>query len=93
MVRSALPFLQEKISGYESYGRAGVAELYGEEVKSLRTVAVNTVTTMVFLNRGGKKRSGPFTGWMRGAICKAAVRAWAWPLPVTSPAPMAATSS
>jgi len=62
MVRSALPFLQEKISGYESYGRAGVAELYGEEVKSLRTVAVNTVTTMVFLNRGGKFEAADLPG-------------------------------
>jgi len=54
MVRSAFPFLQEKMPGYESYGRAGVAELYGEDVKSLRAVAVNTVTTMAFLNRGEK---------------------------------------
>ena len=54
MVRSAFPFLQEKMPGYESYGRAGVTELYGEDVKSLRTVAVNTVATMVFLNRGEK---------------------------------------
>ena len=54
MVRSAFPFLQEKAPGYESYGRVGVAELYGENIKSLRTVAVNTVTTMVFLNRGEK---------------------------------------
>jgi len=54
MVRSAFPFLQEKMPGYESYGRAGVAELYGEDVKSLRTVEVNTVTTMALLNRGEK---------------------------------------
>jgi hypothetical protein len=54
MVRSAFPFLQEKVSGYEPYGKASVAEMYGDAVKGLRTATVNTVTTMVLLNRGAK---------------------------------------
>ena len=62
MVRSAFPFLQEKISSYESYGRASVAGVYGEDIKSLRTVAVNTVTTMVFLNRGEKFEAADLPG-------------------------------
>ena len=40
---------------------------------------------------GGKRRSGPFTAWMKAAICRPAVRGWDWPLPVTLPARMAGT--
>src|SRR5687768_2035812 len=52
LVRSALPFLWEKVSTYEGYGRSSVDELYAGEMKALRTVAANTVTTMVLFNRG-----------------------------------------
>jgi hypothetical protein len=47
-----LPFLQEKIDSYEAYGRASLAELYGEKLAGLRVVGVNTLATTVFYNRG-----------------------------------------
>src|SRR6185436_5936920 len=50
----ALPFLQEKISSYEAYGRASVEEIYGAKLKSMPVVEVNTSASMVFLNRGDK---------------------------------------
>jgi hypothetical protein len=54
MVRAALPFLQERINSYEAYGRASVAEIYGERLKSLPAVEVNTPATMLLLNRGDR---------------------------------------
>ena len=47
MVRAALPFLQEKVSSYEAYGKASVQEIYGERLKSLQVVEVNTTATIV----------------------------------------------
>ena len=52
MVRAALPFLQERIQSYEAYGQAGVAEIYGHHLKSMRAVEVTTAATMVLFNRG-----------------------------------------
>ena len=54
MVRSALPFLRERVSGYESYGQASIGEIYGDDLKALRSVEVNTMASMVFFNRGAK---------------------------------------
>jgi hypothetical protein len=52
MVRAALPYLQEKIGSYEAYGQASVEEIYGERLKSLRVVEVNTSASLVMFNRG-----------------------------------------
>jgi len=52
LVRAALPFLQEKVGSYEDYGRGSVEQIYGSRFKGLREVEVNTVETMLFLNRG-----------------------------------------
>jgi hypothetical protein len=54
MLRSALPFLRERVNGYEAYGQASMAEIYGDAVKALRSVEVNTLASMVFFNRGTK---------------------------------------
>src|SRR5713226_1590585 len=51
-VKMGLPFLQEKIDSYEAYGRASLAQLYGEKLAGLRMVGVNTLATTVFYNRG-----------------------------------------
>ncbi len=51
-VRMGLPFLQEKIGSYEAYGRASLAELYGEKLAGLRMLEINTLATTVFYNRG-----------------------------------------
>src|SRR5207244_11851088 len=42
MVRAALPFLQEKINSYEMYGQASVQDIYGERLKSMHMLPVNT---------------------------------------------------
>ena len=52
LVRAALPFLQEKVHSYEAYGQASVEEIYGEKLPRMKQVEVNTVATMLFLNRG-----------------------------------------
>jgi hypothetical protein len=54
MVRSSLPFLRERVSGYDAYGQAGIGEIYGDDVKTLRSLGVNTVASMIFFNRGAK---------------------------------------
>jgi len=52
MVRAALPFLQETVSSYAAYGQASVEEVYGQRLKPLRRVAVNTTCSLVLFNRG-----------------------------------------
>ena len=54
LTRAALPFLQEKIASYAAYGQASVAEIYGERLQALRTVAVNTSASLVLFNRGDR---------------------------------------
>src|SRR2546430_17012977 len=51
-VGAALAFVKEKFSTYESYGRASLQEIYGEKLKSMGAVEVNTLQSMIFLNRG-----------------------------------------
>jgi hypothetical protein len=52
LARAAYPFLLERIPSFEAYGRASVQEIYGEPLKGLSVVEVNTVRTLVLLNRG-----------------------------------------
>ena len=54
MVRAALPFLQEKVGRYEAYGQASTEEIYGEGLRSLRAVQVNTPASLVLFNRGDR---------------------------------------
>jgi len=51
LVRAALPFLQEKVGSYEEYGSGSVEQIYGPRLKAMKEVEVNTVETMLFLNR------------------------------------------
>jgi len=51
-VGAALPFVKEKFSTYEAYGKASLQEIYGEKLKSMGVVEVNTLQSMIFLNRG-----------------------------------------
>jgi len=51
-VGAALPFVKEKFSTYEAYGKASLQEIYGERLKSMGVVTVNTLQSMMFLNRG-----------------------------------------
>jgi len=51
-VSAALPFILERTPTFESYGRATVAEIYGERLQHTARLEVNTLASMVFLNRG-----------------------------------------
>src|SRR5205809_5801878 len=48
---TALPFLREKFSTYEAYGKASLKEIYGDKLKQMKVVEANTLESMVFLNR------------------------------------------
>ncbi len=52
-VGAALPWVREKWTTYEAYGKASVREIYGE--KLTRSVSVNTLASTLFLNRGEGK--------------------------------------
>ena len=49
----ALPWLRERVGSFEAYGKASLTELYGEKLKGAGKLEINTLETMVFLNRGG----------------------------------------
>jgi hypothetical protein len=51
-VVAALPFLQDKVPTFESYGSATVQDLYGDRLKAATRVAAVTLATTLFLNRG-----------------------------------------
>jgi hypothetical protein len=53
-VRGALPSIAERMEGFEVYGKASVEEIYGDKLKGARVLEVNTLSSMVFMNRGGK---------------------------------------
>jgi hypothetical protein len=48
----ALPWLKDQIGSYEAYGRATIADLYGDSLKNAPFVEVTTLATTLFLNRG-----------------------------------------
>jgi hypothetical protein len=52
VVAAALPFVRAKLSTYAAYGRASLKDIYGENLNKLHVVTVNTLATMIFLNRG-----------------------------------------
>jgi hypothetical protein len=51
-VSAALPFLSEKWTTFEAYGRASVQDIFGERLASMASLEANTLQSMVFLNRG-----------------------------------------
>jgi hypothetical protein len=51
-VGAALPWVREKLDSFEAYGRVRLGELYGERLKTSGVLEVNTLQTMIFLNRG-----------------------------------------
>lgn len=52
MVRSALPFLQERVTSYENYASLSVQEIYQERLAACKQLEVRACASMVFLNRG-----------------------------------------
>ena len=51
---AALPWLEEKFGSFAAYGAASVAEIFGERLKGAGVVEATTLSSMVFLNRGGR---------------------------------------
>jgi hypothetical protein len=58
-VGAALPFLREKISSYEAYGRASLREIYGEKLASWPQAQVTTLSSVVLWNRGSRFEAQP----------------------------------
>lgn len=52
MVGMAFPFVHEKLKTFDAYSKSSVQEIYGDTLKQF--VEVNTLASMLFLNRGGK---------------------------------------
>ena len=53
-VGQAMPWVQEKYGSFAAYGGASVEDIFGEELKSGGKVEVKTLSSMVFMNRGGR---------------------------------------
>jgi hypothetical protein len=53
-VAAALPFLQEKAPTYEAYGKASLAELYGDPLMRGGAVEAVWLASTAFLNRGDR---------------------------------------
>jgi hypothetical protein len=51
-VSMAVPYIQERISSFEAYGQAGLEDIYGEAIKGVGFLEVNTLASLVFFNRG-----------------------------------------
>ena len=58
-VSAALPWVKEKYSTFEAYGQANATEIYGDKFKSMGVVEVNTLQSMLFLNRGDHFEAKP----------------------------------
>jgi hypothetical protein len=51
-VGAALPFVYERAPTFESYAHGTVSDIYGPRLENAVRLEVNTLATMVFLNRG-----------------------------------------
>ena len=49
---TGMPFLRGRIPDFATYAQAGLADIYGDALKSAGVVDMNTLTSMAFLNRG-----------------------------------------
>jgi hypothetical protein len=58
-VASALPFVQDRAPTFEAYGTASLTDLYGDRLKAIRPLELNTLETTVFFNRGGRFQAVP----------------------------------
>jgi hypothetical protein len=53
-ILGSLPWVQERVKTFEAYGRASVAEIYGEDLKKAKRVEVSTLASTVFFRRGDR---------------------------------------
>jgi enediyne biosynthesis protein E4 len=52
VVGGALPLLRERVRTFDRYAKLTLPEIYGDDLKKLTQANVNTLDSMVFLNRG-----------------------------------------
>ena len=75
LVGSVLPLVRARIGTFDRYAKMTVQEIYGEEFKGLKQLNVNTLDSMVFLNRGTHFEGKPLpveAQWSPGfAVCVA----------------------
>jgi hypothetical protein len=58
-VGGALPFVKEKFGTYEGYGKATLAEIYGEKLSGMGVVEVKELESVVLMNRGDHFEARP----------------------------------
>ncbi len=58
-ISAALPYITAAFPTHRAYGAAGVSELLGVRMTQAREVQVNTLASMVFLNRGNHFEAKP----------------------------------
>jgi len=57
-VLAAMPFVQERIRTFEGYGTSSLEQIYGERLARASCHEVNTLASMMFLNRGDHFEAG-----------------------------------
>ena len=58
-LRAALPFLGEKFTSHRAYSEANLVQVFGQKLATTRFVEVNTLASMLFLNRGQRFEAAP----------------------------------
>lgn len=58
-VMRALPFVRDRVASHEAYGSVGVEELLGDRARAAQVLPVNTLASMLFLNRGSRWEARP----------------------------------
>lgn len=58
-IAGCLPGLKEKIKTFKKYGQSGIADLFGEKLKTLKSLTAATLDHTVFFNRGDRFEAKP----------------------------------
>jgi hypothetical protein len=59
VMSKAIPFVAERFNTHRAFGNASVEEILGDTFNAGRELQVNTLDSMVFLNRGGRFEAKP----------------------------------
>jgi enediyne biosynthesis protein E4 len=51
-IAKSMPWIAERFTTYEAFGKAGMSEILGDRLKTTRVLQANWLETTVFLNRG-----------------------------------------
>jgi len=51
---AVMPFIRERYHSYTEFSTAGISEILGERLSLMQDISVNTLDSMVFLNRGDR---------------------------------------